>query len=290
MANQRVPFRVTAPPPTAPARTGGRRLHGHLHLTVSPDEAGRTFIRRQSFRAPMHLSKPHLDEGALVVNAVNPTAGLFDGDEVDVDVTVESGARLVLTSPSASRVYRARSETPAIVRQRLTVAEGASAEFFPELFIPQAGSRYHQQTELRVADGGQLLYCEWLSPGRVACGETFAWHELLWDTDVFWSDRLVARERYRLAPDDASLTALQTLYGQSHYLGFFVLGWPHWPADELDALHAPGVTCGHGPLTAGGGTVRLLCADNLTARRTFARVRAIFYAAAGRRVPALRRF
>ena len=176
------------------------------------------------------------------------------------------------------------------MRQRLAVAEGGSAEFFPELFIPQAGSRYHQQTDLRVADGGQLLYCEWLAPGRVACGETFAWQELLWDTDVFWSDRLVARERYRLAPDDASLTALQSLYTHSHYLGFFVLGWPNWPAEELDALDALGVTCGHGPLTAGGGTVRLLCADNLTARKTFARVRAIFYAAAGRRVPALRRF
>lgn len=137
----------------------------------------------------MHLSKPHLDEGALVVNAVNPTAGLFDGDEVDIDVRVESGARLVLTSPSASRVYRARSDKPAIVRQRLAVAEGGSAEFFPELFIPQAGSRYHQQTELRIADGGQLLYCEWLTR-RVACGETFAWQELHWDTDVFWSDRL----------------------------------------------------------------------------------------------------
>lgn len=290
MANQGISFRVTAPASAPLPSAGGRRLRGHLHLTVSPDENGRPFIRRQSFRAPMHLSKPHVDEGALVVNAVNPTAGLFDGDEVEIDVRVESGARLVLTSPSAGRVYRARSEAAAVVRQRLEVADGGCAEFFPELLIPHAGARYHQQTELRVSGSGRLLYCEWLAPGRVACGETFAWQELLWDTDVLLDDRLVARERYRLAPDDASLTALQSLHAHSHYLGFFVIGWPHWPAEELDALHAPGVACGHGPLTAGGGTVRILCADSLTARRTFARVRAIFYAAAGSRPPALRRF
>jgi urease accessory protein len=266
-------------------------MKGHLHLTVSPDDGGRTYLRQQSFKAPIHLSKPHMDEGALVVNVVNPTAGLFDGDEVDINVHVESGARLVLTTPSAGRVYRARSVKPAVVRQRIEVASGAFAEFFPELFIPQAGARYHQQTELQVAEGGQLLFCEWLSPGRVASGEVFAYEELLWDTDVFCGETLVARERYRLSPGDTSLTPLRSAFPESHYLGFFAIGWPQWPAEAVDALDATdGLWCGHGPLAAGGGTVKILCADSLSARRAFQRVREIFYADLGRGVPALRRY
>ena len=149
----------------------------------------------------------------------------------------------------------------------------------------------HQQTELDVADGGQLLFCEWLAPGRVAGGESFAFDELLWDTDIHFGGQLCARERYRLSPDDFSLTPLRTAFPHSHYLGFFAIGWPHWPAQALDEMDATdGLWCGHGPLSAGGGTVKILCADSLIARRTFHRVREIFYAALGRNVPALRRF
>ena len=266
-------------------------MKGHLHLTVSPDEAGRTFISRQSFRAPLHLSKPHTEEGALVVNVVNPTAGLFDGDEVDIQITVEAGARLVLTTPSAGRVYRARSDRPAKVCQEIRVAAGGFVEFFPELFIPQAGSRYHQETRLHVEEGGQMLYCEWLAPGRVARGEIFEYEELLWDTDVWHGTTLAARERYRLTPKDDSLVALKQVFPASHYLGFFVTGWPEWPAAALDELadRDHGYS-GHGPLTGGGGVVKALCANNLSARRTFGRVREIFYRALQRPVPALRRF
>lgn len=210
-------------------------MKGHLHLTASVDGEGRTFLSAQSFCAPLHLSKPHTDEGALVVNVVNPTAGLFDGDEVDVEVGVETGARLVLTTPSAARVYRARSERPARVCQKIHVAAGGFVEFFPELFIPHGGSRYHQQTQLRVEEGGQMLYCEWLAPGRVARGEVFDYEELCWETDVWHGNLLSARERWRLTPHDASLTALRTAFPASHYLGFFVLGWPDWPGEALDA-------------------------------------------------------
>ncbi|MEI9894863.1 MAG: hypothetical protein WDN28_13505 [Chthoniobacter sp.] len=54
-------------------------LSGHLQLVCAVDETGRTFIREQSFSAPVHLSKPHLEEDVLVVNIVNPTAGAAGG-------------------------------------------------------------------------------------------------------------------------------------------------------------------------------------------------------------------
>jgi urease accessory protein len=264
-------------------------MNGHLHLTASADAAGRTYLSAQSFRAPLHLSKPHTDEGALVVNVVNPTAGLFDGDNVEVRVRVETDARLVLTTPSAGRVYRARTEGAATVSQELEVAEGGFAEYFPELFIPQGGARYAQRTTLRVARGGRLLYCEWLAPGRVASGEAFAYEQLLWDTDLWCGDTLAARERYCLTPHDNSLTALRVISPVAHYLGFFVVGWPAWPAEELDALSSAQVYAGHGPLPGNAAVVKAICADSLSARATHYRIRRILYAALGRTEPALRR-
>ena len=54
------------------------------------------FISQQSFRAPIHLSKSHLDQGHLVQCIVNPTAGFFDGDRLELDIHVAAGAKLVL--------------------------------------------------------------------------------------------------------------------------------------------------------------------------------------------------
>jgi urease accessory protein len=269
---------------------GGRSLHGHLRAVASVDERGATYLREQSFCAPLHLSKPHHEAGALVVNIVSPTAGLFDGDEVDVSVTVEMGGRLVLTTPSACRIHRARSATPAVLRQEISVQEGGFVEYIPELIIPQRGARYRQESTLRVAAGGTLVFFEWLSPGRVASGETFAYTELQWDTDLWHDDALIARERYLLKPGGHSLASLRAIHEASHYLGCFLVGEIDLPHDEVESLGGPGVLIGGGPLTQAGWAIKALCADNLATRRTLEALRRIAYQALGRPAPALRRF
>lgn len=269
----------------------GRSLHGHLRAVAAVNERGDTFLREQSFRAPLHVSKPHHEAGALVVNLVSPTAGLFDGDEVDVAVVVEAGARVVLTTPCASRIHRARTERAAVLRQELTVEAGGFAEYFPELLIPQQGARYHQQTTLRVEHGGTLLFFEWLAPGRVAAGETFAYTELQWDTDLWHGGTLVARERYTLRPEGHHLASLRTVHEASHYLGCFIVGDLAFPQEAIEHLGSDDVTVGCGPLaTPGSWTIKALCRDNLAARRTLVTLRSLVYQALGAEMPALRRF
>ena len=79
-------------------------LDGHLRLVCAADARG-TYIAEQSFRAPMHISKAYWDGVVLLVNVINPTAGIFGGDTICAHVTVESGARVLLTSPSAARFH-----------------------------------------------------------------------------------------------------------------------------------------------------------------------------------------
>jgi urease accessory protein len=268
----------------------GRSLRGHLRAVAAPNERGETYLREQSFRAPLHLSKPHQEAGALVINVVSPTAGLFDGDEVDLALEVDPGARVVLTTPCASRIHQARSDRAAIMRQRITVRAGGFAEYFPELLIPQRGARYRQETTLQVEAGGTLLFFEWLAPGRVASGETFAYTELQWNTDLWHAETLVARERYTLRPDGHHLASLRAVHDASHYLGCFIVGTPALPHEAIEALESTDATLGCGPLAAGGWTIKALCRDNLAARRTLGQLRAIVYSALGREMPALRRF
>ena len=266
-------------------------MKGHLHLTCACDKSGRSALREQSFCAPFHLSKPHGDAGALVVNVVNPTAGIFDGDELELDAKVESGARLVLTAPSANRIYQSRSGKAAMMRQTVRAAPGSFVEFIPEPLIPHAGSVYAQRTELLAEAGAEMLFFEWLSPGRVAGGEVFQYKQLAWRTDVRVGGRLVARERYTLEPSrPATLTALTARFPAAHYLGCFWVTERAFPMEAVEALQGGDIYLGWSALAHGGWTLKALCADALTTRKLLSSLRGVLYDAMSRTPPRLGRF
>lgn len=269
----------------------GSSLSGHLDLRCDVRADGVPFISRQSFRAPIHLSKSHVDQGCLVQSIVNPTAGFFDGDILETRVEVAGRAKLVLSMPSASRVYRTRSGAAAVSRQKFSVGEDAFLEWIPEPFIPHAGASYHQQTGIDLHPSAGLLYFDWIAPGRVAMGEVFAYQNLRWELDLTLGGKLIARERYDLKPGDHSLEALRARFPAAHYLSVYAAGKmaESWPGALLDDLNGDDVYLGHGPLSGGVHVIRALCRDSLAARKLLETVRPMLYAAAGSKPPALGR-
>lgn len=269
-----------------------RGLSGHLNLTCASRADGQTFIRAQSFAAPIHLSKPHLDEGVLVVNVVNPTAGLLAGDRIAVRVAVESGARVLLTAPSASRAHRV-VEGDARVEQEFLVAQGAWLECWPEMFIPQGGAHYRQRTVARVEEGGGLLLIEMIAPGRTASGEVFAFAELDWETELFLGEEKIARERYTLTPESPTLAAVRARFPEAYYASCLVVSsrltqdaacW-----SRIHELHEEAAWVGVSALVRGGWAVRVLAEGSVVLRTKIAAVRREIYTALGEREPALRR-
>lgn len=269
----------------------GSSLRGQLHLRCDVREDGVPFIREQYFRAPIHLSKSHVDQGRLVLSLVNTTAGFFDGDQLEAEVSVSAGAGLVLSSPSSARVYQTRSDAAAVSLQKFKVEGGAFLEWIPEPFIPHAGACYRQSTTIELRADSSLLYFDWISPGRVAMGEIFAYDHLRWEMDLMLEGELIARERYSLRSDDHSLESLRVKFPAAHYLAVYAAGemTRNWPADALDALNTEDCYLGHGPLTGGVYLVRALCRDSVSARRLLETLRQLFYASAGRVPPSLGR-
>lgn len=266
-------------------------LTGHLQLRCEARPDGTPYVRHQSFRAPVHLSKSHLDAGCLIQTIVNPTAGFFDGDLLESDIVVGEKARLVLSTPSSSRVYPTRSGKPARNLQRFEVGKDAFLEWIPEPFIPHAGASYFQKTDLHLDPEASLLFFDWIAPGRVAKGEIFSYRNLRWELDLHVGESLVARERYDLNPSDHSLEALKAKFPAAHYISVYAAGEfsNQWPAAELDALTSDSIYLGHGPLPGNLHVIRALCRDSLSARGLLEQLRTLLYQAAGRPAPMLGR-
>ena len=140
-----------------------------------------------------------LDDAAAVVSMLNPTGGLVGGDRLAIDVAVGEGAHVCLTTPSATKVYRAHAE-PAEQTVRLTLAANARLEWVPDHTIPFAGAALRQRVEADVAEGARLVLVDAFAAGRVARGE--AWRFALLDSALSvrdtegWllHDRLVLRD------------------------------------------------------------------------------------------------
>lgn len=266
-------------------------MTGHLDLVCGLNSKGESHLSRQSFRAPMHISKPFLDEGVLVVNVVNPTAGLFEGDDIRCSVRVTEGARLLLTAPSASRSHRMNGAGEAALTQHFSVEHGAWLDVWPEFFIPQKGTRYRQKTIVEVEDGGGLLLCESLAPGRVASGEVFEFDYLDWETDIFFAGERVAREKYRVTP--GALKPLRNSFATGYYACMFLFHPDLRPGSEcwgeLLALQSKSVWIGCGRLHRSGWSVKLLAGDSVQFRSTLFAARRILYKACSKVLPDTRR-
>jgi urease accessory protein len=171
------------------------------------------------------------------------------------------------------------------------VANGGCLDLFPEYLIPQRHTRYRQRTRISVEEGGTLLWCESIAPGRTASGEVFAYDELRFATDIFAGTTHILRERFRLVPGGNALDALRARFPSAYYASLVCIA-PNIasPADSLRGLHDPATAwVGCSSLPAGGWIVKIVAADSVTLRDRLARARRILYDAAGMPMPSIRR-
>lgn len=263
---------------------------GHLHLRAATRPHGRTVLAAQSFRAPFHLSKPYWDADArvLLTQVVNPTAGILAGDRLESEIAVDAGAALLVTTPSASRVFKMR-DGAAECRQHFSVAGDGWLEVMPEPLVPHRGSRYRQATSIEVARGGALFFVDQLMPGRVGHGEAWLWDRLCLELSVRLDGELVLRER--LDQTGEALRALAEFAGSGPAACFAnaVLIVPEaeatapavWRA-PLAALHGGGVWLGVSALRRGGWSIKLVAPDAVRLRQTLRAARKILAGACPR--------
>ena len=241
----------------------------------------------------MHLSKAHWDGNYLIINAVNPTAGLFAGDRVDVTVRICAGARAVLTSPSATRLFRAREPKERIhVTQSLLVESGGRLDVFPEILIAHAGARYAQTTRIEVQPRGELFLTEMIAPGRTASGESFNYDELEFGTELIVAGKLAIRERFRMESGNQGLQALRNVFPSAYYASFLIVCDRPVSDDvqrAVDKLNKAYVVAGASRPAKSVYAIKMVSADSLSFRAAVSALRTIGYSYLGWPEPILRK-
>lgn len=173
---------------------------GELKLNYAKGEH-RTIISYSYFTTPWKLLPPiYLDDtGAAYTLLVNPSGGLVGGDHLSIDMNLEQNAHVLISAPSANRVYR----TEGLISEQhinITVGPGAVLEWFPEHMIPFAGSRFRQILHATLAPGATLLLWDAVASGRIARGERWAFADLENEIRITTASGSSLLERYVLDP------------------------------------------------------------------------------------------
>ena len=218
-----------------PVRATGAGGGGLLALRVRRDQAGRTALVERRQRFPLRTTMPfYLDAAApdmAFVYVQNPTGGVFAGDHLEMEVTAEVGARLHVTTQSATKLYRSEG-AEAYQLTRFTLAAGAYLEHIPDPLIPQRGSRYRQRVVVDLDETATFIGAETIAPGRRAFGERFTYALLDLTTEIRCRGRGLLAERLRFEPSRARPDRSGALGGSDYLVTVIAIA----PARDADTV------------------------------------------------------
>jgi len=151
--------------------------------------AGRTRIGALAHEGPLRIQRafhPEPDGTAHVV-VLHPPAGCVGGDSLQVSASLEPGARVLLTTPGAGKIYRTNGFRASLVTT-LSVGAGATLEHVPQEMVVYEGADAALETSVHLETGARFLGWEVVCLGRPAAGEAF-------ERGSLWLDFTVHDER-----------------------------------------------------------------------------------------------
>jgi len=166
-----------------PPNDSGHRFDAERHWAASLElgfetREGVSRMTRCRHRGPLRVQRsfhPEGRAGACHVYLLHPPGGLVSGDALNIDVGVRGGARALLTTPAANKLYRADSHAVAWRQHtRLAVADGGALEWLPQETIAFDGSRGAQSTEIALDGDARCLGWEVMALGRPASSLPFS--------------------------------------------------------------------------------------------------------------------
>lgn len=167
---------------------GPQRARGRIELRYAQVQ-GASRLRHLAQEAPLRALFPAVEpDEAPQAAIVNTGGGVVGGDHYALDIEVEAGAALTITTPAAEKIYRSAGED-AEITARLRCADGARLEWLPQETILFDGARLRRRLEIDLAPGARFLAVETILFGRRASGEALT-HGALRDA---WALRVGGR-------------------------------------------------------------------------------------------------
>jgi urease accessory protein len=181
------------------------RAIGCVRLSAKLAE-GATRRARVHEEGALRVRCPGPPAGELEAMIVNTAGGMAGGDHFALGFSVEPGARLIVTTAAAEKVYRTLG-SPSTITAKLDVAAGGELTWLPQETILFDRAHLERTIEVDLAGDARLLMAEAMVFGRAGMGEMLSEGHLLDRWRVRRDGRLLHAETTRLDGDVAAKLA-----------------------------------------------------------------------------------
>ena len=188
--------------PLSPAAAGTPGTAGAAALEFSLT-GGRTAASSARASAPLKVLFPRHRGPAAWACLSSLGGGLVDSDRLAVTARVGRGASAALTTQSSTKVYRGAATQSLSAR----VEEGGLLAVAPDPVVCYAGARYAQRLEFDLDRGADLAAVDWLTSGRAARGERWAFSSYESRLTARRAGRELLRDALLLSPEQGALPA-----------------------------------------------------------------------------------
>ncbi|TCS39001.1 urease accessory protein UreD [Reinekea marinisedimentorum] len=215
-----------------------RHWPAFLSLGFDKGEA-KTRMHRMQFLGPLRVQRPFYPEGEVChVYLLHPPGGLVSGDDLNIQLTCEPGSKVLVTTPSAGKIYRADSNGIA-QKQRVDIeVTDSQCEWLPMETIVFDGAHGRLSTHINLYGQAQFFGLDVFCLGRPKSNLPFASGSVEQRLALYHDDVPLLLERQFLAADDPLISAISGFNGNlvSGTLVAFGLADPEQAVEQLHSL------------------------------------------------------
>ena len=208
-------------------------------LSLSIDRRGdKSIAVRQHHAGALRILRPHYLDGSgqVCYVVINPGGAYLGGDRYLIEVDVAPGADLLLTTQSATKVYRtpgSRAEQHTHVR----LGAGARLELLPDPLIAYREASYRQVTTVDMDPSASFVMAEVLTPGWSPDGKLFRYDEIRLRNEVSVDARLRVLDNLLIRPRTGSPVDGMSFMDRHTHLGSLLVMDARVDGVLVDELH-----------------------------------------------------
>lgn len=192
------------------------RLTGELAARIER-RAGKDVATSQFHQGALRVLRPHyLDSTPQVCyTVVNPGGGYLGADTYGVDVQVAASASLLLTTQSATKIYRT-PQGEALSRMIVELEQDAVLEYLPDQLIAYQDASYRQETVVKMDSSSSLVIFEVITPGWSPDGQLFRYDRIRLRTEIHVDGELAVLDNLLVEPGAQAVESLLYLQEYTH--------------------------------------------------------------------------
>jgi urease accessory protein len=162
-----------------------------------------TILERAFASSPVKLFTTRSAGAACWVYSATLGGGLVGGDEIRITLEAGAGAKALVATQASTKVYR--SLCPASQQITASVDDEAVLVVLPDPIVCFAGAHFSQEQQYDLSARANLVVVDWMTSGRHAVGERWAFRHYASRLDVRRSGKRILYDAVLLREADGSI-------------------------------------------------------------------------------------